>query len=609
MAMRAVKTMPGAAVWRCGSRPLAQLLLAVILCLPSMGTSLAAGEEAVSRTVLWDTRGVADGGDVDFGARKNWEQVPPAATEHPLAGDVVVENERIAVIFCRRSAGPLVCPKPVPGQVQDRCRLVAVSPGGEQGTSLDRIEIRKNDEDRVALEVSSRTPSGQEIRIAYSLVRGHVFIEAKPLANAARIRVEAPTRFAVIPDFFGADMVFDPRAYSQPTLIIPPENFVLDLLEGESTIVMSVWPTGDQEARLFLAGAKEDRRIGATEISFDAKSVYVAILHAPGIWHERRLQEPYADRDIALGWQRPFQAKWRANLCAQRRSDSWDFQDRRSDTWMYLYQEMVWPCWFDGPSGFVRLSRRFIGVKGAMEFVLVYPSDRKKDTPLAAFTPVDIVRDTLGVGPCEYVLDREGLQGRSANTGRRNFARGVCDTTTPIEYLFISGIETRESALIGHLLDDILADIGAINARVLEYRRFGRKLGELGAAMRRESAPATPLLDEAEKTAKGIEALYQEKLPIIKNPERAAEVGRRIRELASRSDPENLGECKTLTRELRDIAGTQHRMTGDYRVMVKRLRQEAGIQGAEDPATAKMAEKIRKLGGQILRKKYGVEAD
>ena len=146
-------------------------------------------------------------------------------------------------------------------------------------------------------------------------------------------------------------------------------------------------------------------------------------------------------------------------------------------------------------------------------------------------------------------------------------------------------------------------------ARVLEFRRFGQELGGLGAAMRRESAPATPLLDEAEKSARGIEALYQEKLPIIKNPERAAEVGRRIRELASHSDPENLGECKTLTRELRDIAGTQHRLTGDYRVMVKRLRQEAGIQGAEDPATAKMAEKIRKLGGQILRKKYGVEAD
>jgi len=588
---------------------LARLLPAVILCSLSLSRSLGAGEGAAARTVLWDTRGVADGGEVDFGGKKDWEQVSPGTTAHAFSGDVVVENERIAVSFCRRSAGPLVCPKPVPQDGKDRTRLVAVAPGGEPATSLSQIEIRKNDKDEVALEVTSRTPGGQEIRIAYSLARGRVFLESKPVKNADRIRVEAATRFAVIPDFFGADMVFDPRAYAQPRLSIPPENFVLDLLEGESTIVMCVWPAGDQEARLALAGAGEDRRIGATEISFDSKSVYVAILHAPGIWHERRLKEPYADQDLALGWKRPFPARWRANFCAQRRSDSWDFQDRRSDTWMYLYQEMVWPCWFDGESGFVRLSKKFIGVKGSMESVLVYPSDRTKGTPLATFTPVDIVRETLGVGPCEYVLDREGLQGRSANTGRKNFGRGVCDTTTPIEYLFILGIEARESALIGHLVDDILADITAINARVLEFRRFGQELGQRCAALRREAAPASPLLDAAEKTAREIEALYQEKLPTIKDPARAAEAGRRICELASRSDPENLGECKTLTRELRDIAGTQHRMTGDYRVMVKRLRQEAGIQGAEDPATARVAESIRKLGGQVLRKKYGVEAD
>ena len=134
-------------------------------------------------------------------------------------------------------------------------------------------------------------------------------------------------------------------------------------------------------------------------------------------------------------------------------------------------------------------------------------------------------------------------------------------------------------------------------------------MGERIAAMPREPGPAAQLLGEAEKSAKQIETLYQEKLPTIKNPAHADQIGRRIKELALRSDPENLGECKTLTYELRDIAGTQHRMVGDYRVIVKRLRQEAGILGAEDASTAKMAEAVRKLGGQVLRKKYSVEAD
>jgi hypothetical protein len=297
------------------------------------------------------------------------------------------------------------------------------------------------------------------------------------------------------------------------------------------------------------------------------------------------------------------------NLCTQRRSDSWDFHDHKETTWMYRYQEMFWPCWFDRDDGFVRLSRRFLEATGPIESVLVYPSDRKRETPLGVLTPVDIVRDALGVGPCEYVLDREGLQGRSANTGRKNFGRGVCDTTTPIEYLFIRGLEARESALIGHLLDDILADNRAINARVLEFRAFGKDLAELCAAIRREGPGGGPLPDEAEKCARAVEALYQDKLPTIKNPARAAQAAQRIRELAARHDPENLGECKTLTYELRDIAGTQHHMIGDYRVMVKRLRQQVAICGAEDSSAAKMAARVRKLAAQILRRKYGVEAD
>lgn len=590
-------------------RILAPCLLAAVSCALGLGRLPAADEVPTPGVVLWDTGRDSNGAEVDFGGKATWQRVDPGVTSHSLRGDVVVENERLAVSFCRGSGGPLLCPKSAAADRSDRSRLVPVAPSGEAGARLTEIEIQENDEEGVALEVSARTRSGAEIRTLYSLAPGQEHVECKPVQSAAQIRIEAAVRFAVIPDFFGADMVFDPRAYSQAKLIIPPENFVLGLLEGQRTIVMSVWPTADQDAGLCLAGAKDDRRIDAMEIAFNGKSVYVAMLHAPGIWHERRLPDPYIDEDVSLRWNRPFPAKWRANFCFQRRNDSWDFQNHKTSTWMYLYSEIVWPCWFDGASGFVRLSKRFINVKGAVDFVLVYPSDRTRDTPLTMFTPVDIARNTLGVGPCEYVLDREGLEGRSANTGRKNFGRGVCDTTAPIEYLFLEGIETRESALVGHLVDDILADIRAINGRAQEFRRFGQELRDWIAATPSRSGPAAQLIAEAEKSIQQIETLYEEKLPVIKNPDHADQIGRRIKQLASRSDPENIGECKTLTYELRDIGGTQHRLIGDYRVVVKRFRQEAGILGVDDPSTAKMAEEVRRLGAKVLRKKYGVEAD
>ena len=39
---------------------------------------------------------------------------------------------------------------------------------------------------------------------------------------------------------------------------------------------------------------------------------------------------------------------------------------------------------------------------------MIYPVNRVNETPLEAFTVVDLVRNTLGVGPCEYILDLEG---------------------------------------------------------------------------------------------------------------------------------------------------------------------------------------------------------
>jgi len=558
---------------------------------------------------LWDARqsvrDIAEAVD----SKEGWEPVPAEKTGHAFQGDAVLENERIVVAFCRRNGGPLVYSKPAEGHKEDGVRLVSVARDGAPATGLRSIKIRNHTEDEATLEICARTERGPESRVAFTLGRGRVFVKVKPLDEASRVQIQGATRYCVVPDFFGSDMVFDPRAYSQSKLILPSDNFLLNLQEGGNTIVMSVWPSDEQQAEVILAGSGDARRVRATEISFNGKSVYVAILQAPHIWHEHRLKPPYIDRDVPLGWSRPFRATWRANLCAGRRSDSWNFKDAKQKTWMYLYGSLFWPCWFDGDEGRVRLSKKFIRVKGSMERVLTYPSDRAKKTPLTVFTPVDIVRDTLGVGPCEYVLDREGLRHRSVNTGRRSFGRGVCDTTSPIEYFFLRGLETRERIVVHHLVDDILADNRGINARIHEFRQFGRGLGDLCAALKRNDGVPVPLIDEAGRTAKEIGALYERELKIIKTPPHAAKLGQGIKALTERRDPENLGKCKVLTRELRHIAGTQHRMVGDYRVMVKSLRQQAGIHGTAGPAAADAAEKIRQLAAQVLRRKYGVEAD
>ena len=367
----------------------------------------------------------------------------------PSAGDVVVENERLAVVFCRGSAGPLICPKPAPRTGKDRSRLVPVAPGGEPGTRLSEIEIRKNDEERIALEVSSRTQGGQEIRTAYCL---------GPRPGVPRVQA-------------------DPQCRSNPRRSRDALRRDPGLLRGRHGLrPEGLLPTqADHPPGEFRAGLARGGEHDRDERVADRRSRGGA---CPGRDEGGPPNRGHGDRPSTAR-----ASTWRS--CTRRasgtsvdcRSPTLD-QRHRARMEQALPGQMAGELLLPTPKRLVGLPgpqdrapgctstrrscgragltaragscgspRRFIDVKGPMEFVLVYPSDRKKDTPLATFTPVDIVRNTLGVGPCEYVLDREGLQGRSANTGRKNFGRGVCDTTTPIEYLFIEGIEARESAL------------------------------------------------------------------------------------------------------------------------------------------------------------------
>ncbi|HIE51262.1 MAG TPA: hypothetical protein EYP85_05850 [Armatimonadetes bacterium] len=590
-----------------GNPLLPAALLSLAFAAPPLG-----GEEPPG-TRVWDTgERVADRG-VDLHQRRDWQLVPPGTVAYSFRGDAVLENERLMAVFAASSGGVLLYSKVVsPGEpeaLRERMRLVLVSERGEPARSRGPVGILENAGEEAVLDVTFHTQSGERVRTAFRLRRGWVFLEVRPLENAGRVRLGAPVRFTLIPDFFGDDMVFDPQAYATARLFIPSENFLLGLREGGDSMLMSVWPPGEQEVEVRLAGEGEHRRAVATDISFDGQSVYVAILDAPGIWHQEKLNPARLDEDLALRWQRPFPAKWRTDFCAARTSHAWTFRNRRTDVWMYLYGPLVWPCWFDGERAFLRLSKRLWEVKGAVDFALIYPLERERDTPLTVYTPVDIVRETLGVGPCEYVLDREGLRNRDAMSGRRSFGRGVCDTTSVIEHLFMRGVEARESALVGHLVDDVLTDNRVINARIQEYRRFGQQMVELCRTIRQDFPDLKPLVDRVEELAREIETIYEENLPVIKTPRHAAALGKRVKELTQEAAPENLGECKALCRELRHIAGRQHTMIGKYRVLVKRLRQEAAIIGSTQPTATKMGQRIRDLARRVLRRKYGVEGE
>ncbi len=87
--------------------------------------------------------------------------------------------------------------------------------------------------------------------------------------------------------------------------------------------------------------------------------------------------------------------------------------DRKSST--SALGSFAYPCWTDrsGRGYFQALNRPAVRFQGP---ALIYPANRVPATPLDLFTVVDIGRATLGVGPCEYILDpkRRGASSEAA---------------------------------------------------------------------------------------------------------------------------------------------------------------------------------------------------
>src|SRR5262249_25860104 len=73
-----------------------------------------------------------------------------------------------------------------------------------------------------------------------------------------------------------------------------------------------------------------------------------------------------------------------------------------------------YPCWVDHEGrGHVQplevtTRTKFLSVLKHEGPMVLYPFNRLPETPFDTFTMIDVARNALGVGPCQYILDMEG---------------------------------------------------------------------------------------------------------------------------------------------------------------------------------------------------------
>jgi hypothetical protein len=272
--------------------------------------------------------------------------------------------------------------------------------------------------------------------------------------------------------------------------------------------------------------------------------------------------------------------------------------DRRR--WTTVLGTFWYPCWIarDGQGAIQPLKKpaKFQGP------AVLYPINRLSATPLTTFTFVDIMRATLGVGPCEYVLDVEGQKKQSEGIP-------TCATRTKLNDIYASRQQKQRRAEVEQALDDVLAFVRHIRSRIEAYVAFGHQMLAYLDQQKRAQPDLADFLAEIETLAGRIDAAVAKRKSAIQTPEYAAQLVDEFRTtLADYEGDDALGKCKKITNAIVQIGGNQDELVGECRVAVRILRQRAALAMAVDPRAALVAKEIRRRTQAMLRNPTSYEA-
>jgi hypothetical protein len=548
--------------------------------------------------------------------QNDWTAVPAGRTVDTFKGDAVLSNGRILAVFGKQD-GAVAVYAVRPGGAAARLRLRLMAAAGNPAIRIEGAALVEHTKGGACLEASFRTSGGRTASARFRIKRGGVAVQIEPGPGAGKLYVECPGRFVVLPDFFADDITLDATRLPPGAVELPSENFVLHLASGGDAIAMCVFENRQQDVRVTLSGKGAGRLATGSEIGFEGKKVWVALLEAPQIWHARELEAADAGKVIPLGWTMPFPAQWRVDFTrADDLTDSWEMllQEKAGGAytkpswlgagdqtlpptrrrWNTVLGSYPYPCWSDtGRHGFVQpLRSRVLQFRGP---AVVYPINRVRQTPLDAYTVVDVMRNTLGVGPCEHILDLEGQ--KSEYRGRATCS--VRDTLTPI---YAGNRQKQERARVDRTLDEGLAFVKHIRGRITRYLEFGHKMRLYLAEQGKAHPELADFIGEMDRLTGEIDKRVAARAAKIKTPAHVARMNEDFRKNVLDYDgPDALKRCREYTRALVEIGDNQDELSGECRWVVKALRQRAGILMALDPRVAPVAAEIRARTQEALR--------
>jgi hypothetical protein len=571
---------------------------------------------------------------------QTYDLVPEDMLGHKFKGGACFMNDRIALVIRLGAPGTELYSLESTG-----AKLRAVlSPGGFDSAQITSFNVSENSAATGAAEVffSSNTSRMSIRRITYEIKTGQPLVqteapETTTVSHSGRgptwlqttwlqtnsLRVEAPCRFTVLPDFFADDIVVDAAELPPAQTELPTDNLILRLMPDQQAIVMTVAQNSEEDVRVWLKGEGAQRTLSRSELSYGKQGkIWVAVLSAPSIWHMEEIRKEQAGQVLPLDWKAPFPAVWRADW--RRReglTDSWQLLTEQPDgtfiksavfgqgddaipsdrtRWTTVLSWFYYPAWLDKEGrGYLQpFKDKPLTFEGP---TVIYPLNRTRATGLNDLTPVDLIRNTLGVGPCEYVLDVEGQ--RSHWLGMATC--GVRDTLDPI---YAAHRQGQEKETIEKTLVDLVTFVKLIRGRIETYVAFGRQTSAYLEAQKQAHPELTDRLAELQRLAAVMEEKYAERKDKIQTPERVIAMVEDFRKNVLDCETDDApAQCHKFTEAWVVIGDNQDELAGECRWATKMLRQRAGLMMAADPKMAEVAREVRLRSQKVLRSPAGHE--
>jgi hypothetical protein len=512
------------------------------------------------------------------------------------SGRVTVTSPGRRAVFARETGALVIYSRPgLDGK--ETARIVPftrVSTGKKEARKIASCRVVEQDGNGAKLEVAFA--AGDKLMKASFTFSASGDLRVAPAGEMQGISILAEIGYGVLPGIVPDDVIYDPAKSSPAGVAVPAENIFVCLLGGEHDILACAWPRGDQKLRLVRAGDRNRPRFRAVELDLDGRPAYLGIISAPGIWHRQKLSPSFMEKDVVIGWRRPFPATWKTQLSESGVMTSYGFTDHEEEIWRPDTGSYTYPVRFEGEKAVFHLGKKIPPEGNAF----IYAMEGHEDTPLQFMKRCS--EETAGI----LAGIKERKEYAPPTRLKTNVGYWHCWGTAMVKRtIYKYGMQARERKFLKEHLDNYL-DLAASNqGRHQEYVEFAAAMKGRLDSWEKDDAGNKAYLARMQGLLEKMREKFMEPMEGVSPAglmKEAEDLGDRLRVLLPEEGTESYPEYCHIVARLNDIsAGMQEEVGKWFGTGVREWFQEAAYGCADNPGAVKYAQEIRRAIRDMLK--------